>query len=150
MYSRTVIIGRLGKDPTLVNAGPNPALSFSVASSESYKGQDGQWKEVTTWHNCQVWGKLAPILATKIQKGDLVLVEGTYRTNKGKNRDGYEVTYYNLRADIVKRLNSRVKPHAETEPVDTETAPAGLKTTTEEPDPFADQGQDDDDIEVPF
>lgn len=105
MYSKTFLIGRLGQDPKLNNSGSGTILALSVATSERYKdNRNGEWKEITTWHNVQVWGKLAEAMADKLMKGDLVFVEGTYRTYKKEDK-----TYYNLRADSIRRLTPRPK-----------------------------------------
>lgn len=139
MYSQTTLIGRLGQDPKLATAGNTPVLTFSVATSEYYK-KDGQNKEITTWHTIKVWGKLAEILSDKLAKGDLVLVVGIERTDKGKDRHGNEVTYHSIRADRVTRLNKR-----ETQRTDAPPAQGGFPGSGGE-DPFAEPGDED----IPF
>ena len=138
MFNKTTIIGHLGQDPRMVT-GDHPSLSFSVATNEGYKGRDGQWVDVTQWHNVQIWGKFAEVMVDKLQKGDLVLVTGSYRSNKAKNKSGDEVTYYNIRADVVKRLNKREK-QAETQPAATRQETTRDNPQDDGSDPFEDQG----------
>ena len=123
-YSKTTIIGHVGRDPELRTVGQSSVLNFSVATSERYQGRDGEWKETTTWHNVQAWGKLAEGLSDRLQKGDLVFVEGQYQSYKGRNRQGADVVYWNLRAATVKRLNKREAAPQSAEPAPHDEAPA--------------------------
>jgi single-strand DNA-binding protein len=143
MYSRTILIGRVGRDAELKQAGQNSVLNFSVATGESWRDQNGEWKEITTWHSVQVWGKLAEALVGKILKGDLVLVEGTERENEYNGKK-----YRNVRAAVVKRLNSRKTGAPVAEPTEDGPAPEAEKN----PYPPAADGSDDEpsDDELPF
>jgi single-strand DNA-binding protein len=47
-----------------------------MATNESYKGKDGEWKENTQWHNVKAWGKLAELVSQNLQKESEVVVEG--------------------------------------------------------------------------
>lgn len=143
MFNKITVIGHLGQDPRMVT-GDHPSLSFSIATNESYKGRDGNWVDVTQWHNVQIWGKFAEVMVDKLQKGDLVLVTGPYRSNKGKNRSGDEVTYYNIRAEVVKRLNKREK-QTTTPPPDDEYPRYDPSEPTQQAPPV-----DDDDDSIPF
>jgi single-strand DNA-binding protein len=87
--SKTIILGRLGKDPetrSLDNGGT--VSNFSVATSESYKDKTtGEKKEVVEWHNIVLWGGLAEIAQKYLSKGDLVYIEGKNRTRSWE-KDG--------------------------------------------------------------
>ena len=54
MLNKVILIGRLGKDPE-VRYMPNgeAVCNFSVATSESWKDNNGQKQERTEWHNTQ-------------------------------------------------------------------------------------------------
>ena len=57
MSSKTIICGRLGKDPETKTVGEGLTVSnFSVGSSETQK-KNGQWEEYTEWYNCVLFGK---------------------------------------------------------------------------------------------
>ena len=135
MVNLTILVGRLGKDPKLTTVNSKSVLSFSVATSKSYN-KNGEWKSLTTWHDVQVWEKLADSLATKLQKGDLVFVQGATTKRDGKNREGEKVTYVTVRAERVIRLNKRDEI---TPPAEAGADPfAGEGPATEGEDPFAD------------
>ncbi len=83
------LIGRLGKDPEVKVFNDKKKASFSVATSDSYKNQNGEKIEETQWHNVVIWGKLAEIAEKYLKKGAEVAVEGrlihrVYETNGEK------------------------------------------------------------------
>ena len=48
--------GFLGKDAAFKTFEIGPALiNMSIATSESYKNQQGKWVTNTTWHNVAYW-----------------------------------------------------------------------------------------------
>lgn len=88
MYAKTIIVGRLGKDPETRNLeNGNTVASFSVATSEAYKNKDGERVEDTEWYNVQMWGKLADIAGKYLSKGSLVVIEGKLKTRSWE-KDG--------------------------------------------------------------
>jgi single-strand DNA-binding protein len=82
MVSKTIILGRVGKDPEVRNLDNGTAVAnFSMATTESWKDKaTGEKKEQTEWHNIVIWGKTAEIAQKYVHKGDLLYVEGKNRT----------------------------------------------------------------------
>jgi single-strand DNA-binding protein len=54
--------------------------SFSLATNESWKDQDGNLQERTEWHNIVAWRKLAEICGEYLKKGKKVYIEGRIQT----------------------------------------------------------------------
>jgi len=83
-YSKTMIIGNLGRDPQtrIVQTadGPRNLTEFSVAV--------GPIAGHTEWTDVAVWGPLADICSKYLKKGSLVHVEGRNRTSKWES-DGH-------------------------------------------------------------
>jgi single-strand DNA-binding protein len=76
--NRVTLIGHLGKDAEMrFTSGGTPVASFSLATTEKYKDRDGNKKENTNWHRCQVWGKTAEALHSYLVKGKQIAVEGS-------------------------------------------------------------------------
>ena len=72
--NKVTLIGAVGQDPeTRFTAAGLAVASFSLATSEKRKDKD----EVTQWHNCVAFGKLAEIVQQYIVKGSKLYVEGT-------------------------------------------------------------------------
>ncbi len=68
------------------------SVSFSVATTRRWKGDDGQPQEVTEWHRVAVYGGAVGPASQMVRKGALVLVEGRLRTREFKDREGKERT----------------------------------------------------------
>ena len=72
------LAGRVGKDPDLSYTQSGKAVcKFSLATSFKYNDSSGTKQEKVTWHNIVIWGKLAEITKEYLNKGDIVLLEGT-------------------------------------------------------------------------
>jgi len=79
--NKVMLIGNLGKDPELrYTGGGAPVATFSLATNESWKDQDGNMQERTEWHNIVAWSKLAEICQQYLKKGRRVYVEGRIQT----------------------------------------------------------------------
>ena len=87
--NKVILIGNLGKDPELRYAPSGSAVaSFSLATSEQWKDQEGNPQERTSWHNIVVWGKLAEIAAEYLKKGRKVYIEGRLQYRDYETKDG--------------------------------------------------------------
>lgn len=81
--NKVILVGRLGKDPEVRNLENGASVAnFTLATSETWKDQQGNKKEATEWHNIVLWRGLADIAAKYLHKGDLVYIEGKLRTRK--------------------------------------------------------------------
>ena len=93
--NKIILIGNLGQDPELRYTSSGVAVaSFSMATSESWKDQDGNVQEKTQWHKLVAWRKLAEIVGEYLKKGSKVYVEGRiqYRSYDDKNGVKRDIT----------------------------------------------------------
>ena len=89
LRNRVQLIGHLGKDPELSTfEGGKKKVKFSIATNEFYKSQDGEKKEVTTWHNIIAWGKTAEIANKYLKKGSEVAIEGKITNRNWEDEEG--------------------------------------------------------------
>ena len=87
--NKVMLIGNLGKDPEVrYTAGGTAVASFSLATSEKFKGKSGDWEEKTEWHNITLWARLAEIAGEYLSKGKTVYIEGRLQTRKWQDKDG--------------------------------------------------------------
>lgn len=87
--NKAILLGRLGKDPELRYTPSGKAVaSFSLATTERWKGQDGQRNESTTWHNIVAWGKQAEVIKEYLRKGREVYIEGRIDNRTFEKKDG--------------------------------------------------------------
>lgn len=82
MLNKTMLIGRLGRDPeTRYSKGGQAITSFSIATTLSWKDKtSGERKETTEWHRIVTFNKLAEICSQYLSKGRLVYIEGRLHT----------------------------------------------------------------------
>ena len=93
------LIGRLGDDPKVrkMNNGRTVA-NFIVATTESYRDNEGNRKSETTWHRIVAWGQPATVAEKYLKKGSEVAVEGKLVNRKWDDKDGgkHYVTEVNI------------------------------------------------------
>ncbi|WP_232371226.1 single-stranded DNA-binding protein [Desulfogranum marinum] len=87
---KTTLIGNLGNNPELRDANGTPVCSFSVATTERWKDQQGNKQEKTEWHKIVAWGNLADICAEYLGKGSKVYIEGKNKTRKWTDQNKVE------------------------------------------------------------
>jgi len=89
MINKAILIGNLGADPEVRYTQSGTAVAtFNVATTERWKGQDGQMQEQTEWHRIVAWAKLADICGEYLHKGSRVYIEGKIQTRKWQDKDG--------------------------------------------------------------
>ena len=81
--------------------------TFSIATSERWKGQDGKVQESTEWHRIVAWGKLAEICGQYLRKGSRIYIEGKLQTRKWQDRDGSDRYITEIVAREMKMLDTR-------------------------------------------
>jgi len=108
MINKVILIGNLGADPEIryTQAG-TPVASFSLATTERRKGQDGQVQELTEWHRIVAWQRLAEICGEYLTKGSKVYIEGRLQTRKWKNQEGRDQYTTEVVAREIKMLSPR-------------------------------------------
>lgn len=82
------ILGRLGKE--LESKSTNTGKSFvdlSIATNRSIKRGD-EWEEETDWHTVRFWGPQAQTCCKYLNKGHLVAIEGSLRTDSWTDEEG--------------------------------------------------------------
>lgn len=105
--NKVILAGNLGSDAELkyFEGSGNSVLNFSVATTEKWKDRDGNKKEKTNWHRCQLNGKRAEALAQYLTKGTKVLVTGSVQYREFE-KDGQKRTATDIRVDDVEFLGS--------------------------------------------
>ena len=61
--------------------------NLSLATSERYKDNRGEWQERTEWHNLVGYQRVGEILRDYVQKGSRIFVEGELRTRSWEDRE---------------------------------------------------------------
>ena len=93
--NKVMLIGHLGKDPELRYTTSGVAVAtFSVATNESWKDQDGNLQERTEWHNIVAWRKLAEVCGEWLKKGKRVYIEGRIQTRSYDDKNTGAKKYF--------------------------------------------------------
>jgi len=86
--NKVILVGNVGKDPEVRYLDNGIAVAkLPLATSESYKGKDGNKVEKTEWHNLVFWRGLAEVVEKWIKKGSLIYIEGSIKTTMSE-KDG--------------------------------------------------------------
>ena len=76
-FNKVTLMGNLTRDVEMRTTPSGQSVAnFSLAVSRSWKGQDGQTQEQTSFINCVAWGRAGEIIAQYVKKGDALLVSG--------------------------------------------------------------------------
>lgn len=103
--NKVILVGNLGKDPELRYTPSGTAVAtFSLATTEKFKGRDGQMQEKTEWHNIVAWRQLAEICGKYLHKGKQVYIEGRIQTRSYDDRDGNKRYMTEIVADQMQML----------------------------------------------
>jgi single-strand DNA-binding protein len=146
--NKVILIGNLGRDPEIMTFenGVKKA-SFSMATTESYKDKDGNWVDVTDWHNIVLWRWLAE---RNLIKGDQVYIEGKIKTRSYDDKDGNKRYITEVVADKVLKLSGRREqsgPLPEAPPESNQNQYSGPPDNSENDFSSSEEGKSDD---LPF
>ena len=76
-FNKVILMGNLTRDIELRTTPSGQSVAnFSLAVSRSWKDQNGQTQDQTSFINCVAWGKPGEIIAQYVKKGDPLLVSG--------------------------------------------------------------------------
>lgn len=90
--NRVQLLGYLGRDPEVRNTQAGARIvSFRIATTESWKGSDGERRERTEWHSVVIFNDgLGKIAERYLRKGSRALIEGSLQTRKWTDTNGVE------------------------------------------------------------
>jgi len=109
--NKAILLGNLGQAPELRTT-PNgrTVTTLSLATTDSYKDKNGEWKEVTEWHRVVVWDRQAETIVAKVSKGSKVYVEGKITNRSYDGKDGVRRNVSEVIAMMVIPLDSKPAP----------------------------------------
>jgi single-strand DNA-binding protein len=80
--NKVILLGNAGKDPE-IRAMPSgtKVATWTLATSERYKDNAGNWQDRTEWHNLAAYAQLAEIVEKFVSKGSKIYIEGKIETH---------------------------------------------------------------------
>jgi len=108
MINRSVLVGRLTRDPELrYTSGGAAVASFTLAVNRSFTNQNGERE--ADFINCVIWRKAAENFANFTHKGSLVGIDGRIQTRNYENQQGQRVYVTEVVVDNFSLLESRAE-----------------------------------------
>jgi len=91
--NKVLLLGNLGRDPEVrYTASGRAVATFTIATSQRWKDQDGNDQERTEWHRVVAWGRLGEICGEYLSKGKQVFIEGRIQSRDWEDQDGVKRT----------------------------------------------------------
>jgi single-strand DNA-binding protein len=104
--NKIMLIGNLGRDAETRFTTTNVSVtSFTLATTNSYKGKDGNWVNETTWHNI-VSFNLSDYFKENLKKGKKFYVEGRLTKRDYTDKEGIKRYATDVVADKIIPLDS--------------------------------------------
>ena len=106
MINRTVLVGRLTRDPELRYTANGAAVTqFTVAVNRQFTNSNGERE--ADFINCVIWRKAAENFANFTNKGSLVGIDGRIQTRNYENQQGQRVYVTEVVVENFSLLESR-------------------------------------------
>lgn len=106
--NKVILIGNVGKDPDVRYMENNVAVAkFSLATTESYKKNNGETVKNTEWHNIVLWRGLAQVAEKYVKKGSQVYIEGRIKSRSYDDKDGVKKYITEIVGDNMTLLGKR-------------------------------------------
>ncbi len=132
-YNRIILVGNLTRDPQLTYTPNNTAVcKFGLATTHTWKGQDGQKREDTCFVDCTVFGRAADTFNQYMSKGRQVLVEGRLQYQQWTTPEGQKRSKHEVVVDTFTFLGSRPQGEGAAAPA---AAPGGYAAPQRSPAP---------------
>ena len=87
--NKVILLGNVGKDPEIRSTpGGTMVANFSLATSDRFQDQQGNWQDRTEWHNLVAFKRTAEIIRDYVKKGSKLYVEGKIQTRTWDDKEG--------------------------------------------------------------
>ena len=132
MLNKVLLIGRIANEPQFMVLESGTKIgTFSIAYNRSYKDKDGNWKEEAHFFDVKVFNGLNEKLQ-KLQKGDLILVEGRLSQERWTTNDGKTASRVRIIAEKIQLLRKKLIPEEQDKLIEKELGlDEELKTETQ-------------------
>jgi single-strand DNA-binding protein len=108
--NRVELEGNLGKDPRIIEKDGKQFAALSIATTDSYKDDNGQWhNRETIWHNVLIFRPTTITFAKTFKKGDRVRVVGSISYRAHEKADGFKVMEAVIIASYIEKAELTAK-----------------------------------------
>ncbi len=121
MINKVFIQGRLTKNPEIIQTQSGTKVAnFSIAYNRSYN-KDGNWQEETSFFDIKAFNGLTEKIQ-KLQKGDLILIEGRLSQERWTTQDGKTAFRVRIIAEKIQLLRKKLTPEEQDKLIEKELA----------------------------
>ncbi|ANS89904.1 single-stranded DNA-binding protein [Staphylococcus pseudintermedius] len=145
MLNRTVLVGRLTKDPDFRTTPSGVEVAtFTLAVNRNFKSKDGE--QQADFINCVVFKKQAENVKNYLSKGSLAGVDGRLQSRSYENQEGRRVYVTEVICDSVQFLEPKSNNQSNNQP----QQQRGQAPAQDNPFAIANGPIDIDDDDMPF
>jgi single-strand DNA-binding protein len=116
--NKILLIGNVGKAPEIKHTTNGHVVAkFGLVTNRSFKKKGSEeWEEEATWHNLEMWDKLAEWAEKYVTKGTRLFVEGEVATSKWEDDAGNKRSRQFVKVFIPPIFVGGKKPDQDTAP----------------------------------
>jgi single-strand DNA-binding protein len=139
--NKVLLLGNIGRDPEIrYTASGKAVATFTMATSQRWRDQDGNDQERTDWHRVVAWGRLGEICGEYLSKGKQVFIEGRLQSRDWEDKDGHKRTTVEVIANDMIMLGGGGYSQSRDSDELTAKQPAGQPRSEGEPSKKTDEG----------
>ena len=92
--NKVILLGNVGKDPE-IRSTPSGTIvaNLTLATGDRQKDAQGNWQDVTEWHNLVAFTRTAEIIRDYVKKGAKLYVEGKIQTRSWDDKQSGQKRY---------------------------------------------------------
>lgn len=92
--NKVILLGNVGKDPEIRSTGGGTMVAnFTLATSDRFQDQGGNWQDRTEWHNLVAFKRTAEIVRDYVKKGSKLYIEGKIQTRSWDDKESGQKKY---------------------------------------------------------
>jgi single-strand DNA-binding protein len=116
MFNSATLVGNAGKGKAELRytTQGKAVVTFSLATNESYRDKEGNFKTRTTWFKCTAWDKLAESVAKNVTEGRKLMVVGPVGAEAWNDGEGKARAQATITVREIRYLDSNAKDDGET------------------------------------
>jgi len=92
--NKVILLGNVGKDPEIKSTPSGTMIAnLTLATSDRFQDQGGNWQDRTEWHNLKAFGRTAEIVRDYVKKGHKLFIEGKISTSSWDDKETGQKRY---------------------------------------------------------
>jgi single-strand DNA-binding protein len=108
--NKVMLIGNLTRDPEIKYTAKGTAIGdLSLAINRSFKGDNGERQEETTFVDVTLWGKTAELAGQYLAKGRPVYIEGRLQLDTWQDKEGQKRSKLKVIGEVMQFLGGKLE-----------------------------------------